>query len=251
MMDRRERALAEVREAQQRAANFSGWSFKDVRATHLDARIPWDYEALARERARDAAPRARPGHGWRRGAGAHYRRSGLPRDSDRGVVCQRAHRRAPSPWARRRPARVQPAIPFADCSFDLVLDRHEALEPAEVGRVLAANGSVITQQVGPDSWPELRRFFPRKTHFCDHFAEYQRGFEAAGLEVSERRWHEERVEFGSLTDVVYMLLVAPWTIPDFDPERELDALLALEEACGTADGGIVLTEHHYLIVAQR
>ena len=30
-------------------------------------------------------------------------------------------------------------------------------------------------------------FFPRKTHFGDHFAEYQRGFEAAGLKVSERR----------------------------------------------------------------
>jgi SAM-dependent methyltransferase len=247
---RRERALAEIREARRRASNFSGWSFKDVRAKHLDPRIPWDYEALARERATNARAvldlgtgggevleRVSDGLGCRATATEEWR-------VNAPIAARRLHGRADVV----RASSLQ--LPFAGGSFDLVLDRHEALEPAEVGRVLAANGTVITQQVGPDSWPELRRFFPRKTHFGDHFGEYQRGFEAAGLNVSERCWHEERVAFGSLMDVVYMLLVAPWTIPDFDPERELDALLALEDACASTDG-IVLTEHHYLIVAQR
>ncbi len=47
-----------------------------------------------------------------------------------------------------------------------------------------------------------------------------------------------------------MLLTAPWTIPGFDPENEIDALLALEDAHGS-DDGIVLTEGYYLIQGQK
>ncbi len=47
-----------------------------------------------------------------------------------------------------------------------------------------------------------------------------------------------------------MLTVAPWTIPDFDIDRDLDALLAVERDCRT-DEGLVLTESRYLIVVEK
>lgn len=140
-------------------------------------------------------------------------------------------------------------LPFVASSFDLVLDRHEALEPREVARVLAPGGTVITQQCGPDDWPELGRFLP-KTVFPDHFNGYQQGFAAAGLTVEDARWHEDRVAFETLGDLVYLLLVAPWSFPEFDPGRDIDALLALEDALGI-DDGIVMTELRYLIVASK
>ena len=59
-----------------------------------------------------------------------------------------------------------------------------------------------------------------------------------------------QVAFGSLGDLVYMLLLAPWWLPDFRPERDVDALAALEDALRT-DDGIVVTESRYLLVAEK
>jgi hypothetical protein len=59
-------------------------------------------------------------------------------------------------------------LPIAGESIDLVLNRHEELDPAEVARVLRPGGRVFTQQVW-NHWKELRRFIPRHTDFGDHF----------------------------------------------------------------------------------
>jgi SAM-dependent methyltransferase len=140
-------------------------------------------------------------------------------------------------------------LPFADAAFGLVLDRHEALEPAEVARVLAPGGRVITQQMGHVVWPELSHFF-RITEFPDHFRLYQDGFRAAGLEVEEAQQHEERVAFRNLGELVYMIMLTPHSFPDFDPVTDIDHVLEMEDALRTPDG-IVLTETHYIIRATK
>jgi SAM-dependent methyltransferase len=162
-----------------------------------------------------------------------------------------------APVAHRRLAPLGVAIvrchsrqlPFGAATFDLVLNRHEELDPAEVARVLQPGGRLVTQQVGSDNWPELRRFFPHMADFGDHYHAYAASFRRAGLAV-DRAIHAQKVAYASVGDVVFMLLVAPWEIPDFDPERELEALLALEEECGT-EAGIVLTETRYLLTARK
>jgi hypothetical protein len=142
------------------------------------------------------------------------------------------------------------SLPLVNESFELVLDRHEALEPAEVARVLAPGGTVLTQQV----WNyanELARFFPRRTDFGDHFHRYQEGFGAAGLEVADARTHAWRDAYESLGDLVYMLSIAPWEVPDFDPLGEdLEALLDLERQLSTPDG-IVMSSGSYIIEARK
>ena len=140
-------------------------------------------------------------------------------------------------------------LPFRAATFDLIIDRHEALDPADVSRVLAPGGTIVTQQCGPDDWPELGRFL-RKHVFDDHFTAYQEGFAAAGLIVDDAHWHEERIAFATLSDLVYMLLVASWSYPDFDPHHDIDALIDLEDALSTPDG-IAVTEHRYLIRAHK
>jgi SAM-dependent methyltransferase len=142
------------------------------------------------------------------------------------------------------------ALPFADASFDLVLDRHEALNPAEVGRVLRGGGTVLTQQVW-HLWDELNEFFPRRTDFGDHFHVYQTGFSAAGLEIVDAREHLGNVAFAGLGDLVYMLCIAPWEIPEFAPlGDDLEALLKLEVAA-TTENGLVLTAGNYLVEAHK
>jgi SAM-dependent methyltransferase len=249
--DRRRRTLAELQPYTERARAFSGWNFADVNIRHLGPPIPWDYEALTRDHAHRAASILDLGTG-----GGEVLARIVANVSARIVATEEWHVNAPIAANRLRSfgAEVLHAdslrLPLRAASFDLVIDRHEALDPAEAARVLAPGGTIITQQCGPDDWPELRRFFSRKTQFDDHFATYHHGFVAAGLTAETMRWHEEPVVFGTLGDLVYMLLVAPWSIPGFDPAADIEALLALEDALSTPDG-IVLTEHRYLIVAHK
>lgn len=140
-------------------------------------------------------------------------------------------------------------LPFAGSSFDLVINRHEELEPVEVGRVLATGGHVVTQQVG-NNWSELKRFFPRAPDFSRLYQDYVDGFEKAGLRMVRRMRHYYKVAYKSLGELVYLLSIAPWEVPGFSVERDLDALLSLESQQLT-DEGLVLTESRFLIIAQK
>jgi hypothetical protein len=62
--------------------------------------------------------------------------------------------------------------------------------------------------------------------------------------------HDYRVAYASLGDMVFMLLITPWTIADFDVERDLETLLALE-ADHTTEDGLIMTWSRFLIVAEK
>jgi SAM-dependent methyltransferase len=141
------------------------------------------------------------------------------------------------------------SLPFQSSTFDLVIDRHEELDPREIARVLMPGGLIVTQQVG-DYWRELRRFFPRATDFSSLYQDYVQRFKGAGLRLLRNEQHFYKAAYPSLGEVVYLLTVAPWWLPGFSLERDLDALLSLESELLGPDG-LVLTESHFLIVAEK
>lgn len=218
-----------------------------VGARPLGPDLPWDYEAIARAHARRSRALLDLGT-----AGAERLArivEGLPVpvvSTEEWIVNAPIAARRLAPRGGRVVRSNAWQLPFRDASFDLVLSRHEGLGPEDVLRVLRSGGSVVTQQVDQSHWHELSGFF-RMQDFGDHFSRYADAFRAAGLRVTTAR-HEQPVAYASLADIVFLLLVAPWHVPGFDPERDIDALLALEDAQRTPDG-IVLTESRYLIVA--
>ncbi len=248
--ERRRRALEQIAPFAERARRFSGWNFDDLRVTNLDLAQPWDYVAIAREHAARAARVVDLGTG----GGEVYARIVAGMDA-RFIASEEWHVNAPAARDRLRPLAVDvvhassEVTPWAAGSFDLILSRHEAIVPDEIVRILRPGGVFITQQVGSGQWEELRPFFPRKTVFPDHNVLYRQAFEAAGLDVTSRT-HTWRAAYGGLGEIAYMLLVAPWEVPDFDPEADIDALLALEEAHG-GEQGIVLTLSRYLMIARK
>ena len=141
-------------------------------------------------------------------------------------------------------------LPFHDACFDLVLNRHDELDPANVARILSPGGSFLTQQVGHDNWQELRAFFLRQTDFDLKFDRYQKGFLAAGLAIERAETHDTPVACRSLGDLVYLLTATPWTVPGSDLEADLNTLLALEQAL-YKDDHIVLTNSRYIIEAHK
>jgi SAM-dependent methyltransferase len=249
--ERRREALERLRPFVEQARGFSGWEFPGLQVKHLGPEMPWDYEDMVHANADGRRCALDMGTGG--GEVLARLRDGLPA---RVVATEEWAVNAPVAYGRLRPLGVDVVrcrslqLPFPDRAFDLVLNRHEELDPPEVGRVLQPGGCVVTQQVGRDDWRELRTRFPRMADFGDLRGEYSRGFEAAGLNITTNITHESKVAFATLGDLVFMLTLTPWTIPEFGVERDIDALLALEADLMTEDG-LVLTESRYLLVAEK
>lgn len=246
-------ALERLRPYVEWARDFKGWDFGFIKRRPLDPPAPWDYEARARQLATGASRVLDIGTG----GGEVYSRIAA-RLPARFYACEEWVVNAHFAPDRLRPMGIDVVhcqtgarrLPFRGGSLDVVLARHEAIDPLEVDRILSPDGTLLTQQVVPDVWPELREFFPRATVFPNHWREYPESFRVLGYAVTARR-HDDRVAFETLGDLVAMLMIAPWQIPGFDPEGgDLDALLALEHGLMTGDG-IVLREGRYILEATR
>jgi SAM-dependent methyltransferase len=249
----RDELLATLLPYAERARHLQGWEL-EVTPVPLGPPLPWDYLARARELLAGAQAVLDLGTGGGERFAEILGSSAAP--ARRAVATEAWEVNAPVAAARLAGAgaRVVQAgslrLPFADESFDLVLSRHEELAPAEVARLLRPGGSALTQQCHPDDWRELRRFFPRMPDFGPHDRLYREGLQAAGLTLIQAREHAQAVAYRSLGELVYLLAASPWTIPGFDVERDLDALLALEAELGGPEG-IVLTEGRYLLEARK
>lgn len=249
---RRREAIESIRPYVQRAESSSGWSFRALVVRPLGPPVPWSYEERAKELLHTASVVLDMGTG-----GGElfadmlqgYRGRAVATESWATNVPVAARRLASTGAVLVRSHSLR--LPFRDDTFALVLNRHEELDPAEVARVLAAHGRILTQQVGRGNWQELKVYFPRKQDFGPLFEGYRSGFQTAGLSIVRADRHAARVAYGSLGDVVYMLCAAPWEISDFSPlDHDLEALIEMERDLRT-DDGIVLTEDRFLIEAQK
>jgi len=248
------KTLAEARERLRpyvkKAKGFTGW-MAYVHSRRLGPERPWDYMARAKKLVAAASVILDIGTGGGERFGEIIAGYGK-----RSVATEEWEVNAPIAATHLRPlgadtVRCQSLhLPFTRASFDLVLDRHEELDPAEVTRILRPGATVLTQQVW-QHWRELSRFFPRRSNYGDHFHLYQEGFRAAGLAVVDARTSVVPAAYEGLGDFVYMLCIAPWEIPGFDPlGADLEALLDLERELTTTDG-LVLSDGSYVIEARK
>jgi SAM-dependent methyltransferase len=231
------------------ARRLEGWQL-EFEPVPLSTGPPFSYEPLA---AREIG-RASAALDLGTGGGERFERL-LAGATCRAVATECWNVNAPVAARRLGPDRPvvrasSLALPFRAASFDLVLSRHEEIAPAEVARVLAPGGCILTQQVIHDLWPELTPAFPGLVRFEDHFAAYRAGLQAAGLVVEDAQQFRHRVRYRELGHFVYHLAVAShWMLPGFSLESHADALE--EIARWTArDGGLELTEGFTLIRAR-
>ena len=143
------------------------------------------------------------------------------------------------------------SMPFAAGDFDLVLNRHAAFNPSEVGRVLSPGGAFLTQQVhGMWAW-DLLEAFGAKPQWPDATPEkYGPLLEAAGLTVVTLEEWEGRLVFSDVGAIVYYLKATPWEVPGFSVKTHLRYLLALQERV-EAGGELAFYAAKYLIEATK
>jgi SAM-dependent methyltransferase len=144
-------------------------------------------------------------------------------------------------------------LPLPDAHFDLVINRHESFDPAEVRRILRPGGVFLTQQVGGRDNIELNEALQEAVslNYGDwDLATAVDQLRAAGLEVVDQREAASPGHFADIGAVVMYLQIAPWQIEEFSVESYHDRLLALHGQMQVV-GGLTTSIHRFFVIARR
>lgn len=242
-----------VADALNAAAAMNGWDFGYLQNRTSGEELPWSYGDLAREAISRstslldldtgggellASLAPLPSHtvateGWEPNVVVAKERL-----EPLGVAVRQAHGEK---------------LPVADGEFDLVLNRHSALDVDEVWRVLSPGGIFITQQPGSRNDLELNEALgasPSLAPDSRTSGGTAAAFERRGFLVLEVREAFPAYYFHDIAAVVYQLTVVSWHIPDFDVDRYEAELRELDHRIRT-EGPLVTHNHRYLIRAMK
>lgn len=234
---------------------FAGWDFSYLNGRMIEDDPPWSYTTRAMELMQNAASVLDIGTGG--GERVLMMREAWPEK----VVVTEAH----PPNVKLATDRLGPLgvtvvdtdmredrpFPFEDESFDLVLDRHSALNIGEITRVLTPGGTLLTQQVHGMWAADLLAEFGSTPQWPDATPEkYLPWIDEVGLDLIDMQDWQGDLAFVDVGALVYYLKAVPWLVPDFSVETHLDTLLRLQ---GQLDGGaaLVYAAKKYIIEARK
>ena len=145
------------------------------------------------------------------------------------------------------------AIPFADASFDRIINRHGDFHAPELYRLLRPGGLFITEQVGGENERDLvEQVLPGTEKPFPHLnlAEQSRVFEQAGFRLLRAEEAFRPIRFFDVGAFVWFARVIEWEFPGFSVDRCFEALLSMQNRL-EQNGVIEGTIHRFLIVAEK
>jgi SAM-dependent methyltransferase len=235
-------------------ADFEGWDFGWLQGRLVQEDPPWDYPEIVRSHL----PGIRSMLDLGTGGGELLASLGpLPQDTHATEAYPPnqsvAQARLAPLGVAVHATRDEPELPFEDAQFDLIINRHESYDPAEVHRVLKPGGTFITQQVGGLDNLELNQALEDELSFP--FVKWSLAEALYGL--YENIFHILRAEqaalrasFRDIGAVVYYLKAVPWQVPGFDLQSHRERLRHLHNLI-ERQGEFVTTAHRFLIIAQK
>lgn len=239
------------------AVPFQGWDFSYLTGRMLEDAPPWDYRAIVTAALPAATALLDLGTG-----GGEFLASLAPLPPQTWAT-EGYPPNVPVAQARLAPLGVTVVqvgvadaapLPFAASSFDLIINRHEAYDVAELWRVLRPGGTFVTQQVGGSYGEDLRRFLgapePRSRYHFWTLASAQQQLADAGFSVQQAAEAFPALRFTDAGAVAYYLSAVPWELPDFSVERYWPRLAALQQQCVVA-GSFATQMHYFVLVATK
>ncbi len=241
-----------VTEAQQ--AVFSGWDFHWLDGRLLQEEPPWDYPRLVKEHLSAVRSLLDMGTG---GGELLASLAPLPPDTHATEAYppnQALARDRLSPLGVEIHAiDEQVPLPFSAARFEMVINRHESFETADISRILKPGGLFITQQVGGLDNLELNQFLEENITFP--YVDW--GLAPVLTKLYETDMQIERAEkttlksiFLDIGAVVYYLKVIAWQIIGFTPEAYHNQLAALHNII-EREGQFTATAHRFLVIARK
>jgi SAM-dependent methyltransferase len=238
-------------------AHFAGWDFSYITSREAEAPLRWSYisECLLRVRKATAMLDMDTGGG-----------EILSRFAPFPSVAYATEAYAPNiPIARQRlePLGVklvaleeeEPAhLPFADRTFDLILNRHGYYLALELYRLLQPGGVFITQQVGNRNDIEIRELLgapdAKVIEAGDDLAKATQNLEQVGFRIEKQLEDFYLQRFYDVGAIVYQLKAVPWQIPDFTIGGYFERLEAIHDHI-QRQGYVDVVEHRFFIIAQK
>lgn len=143
-------------------------------------------------------------------------------------------------------------LPFADDSFDLIINRHEAFSSKELKRILLPNGCFITQQVGGQNDQELNRLFETEESIYTLW-----NLDKAVSELQDENFiilkqieDITKTRFYDIGAIIYYLKAIPWQIPDFSVSKYKNQLIKIHNMIQVV-GYLDITCHRFFIIAKK
>ena len=144
-------------------------------------------------------------------------------------------------------------LPFENDGFDMIINRHEAFDAREIGRILKGGGHFVTQQVGGKNDMDLamRLIDGLEPPFPQHTLENNvAALRAEHFEILRAEEVFTPIRFFDVGALVYFCKIIEWEFPGFSVEKYYDKLVRCQEEI-EEKGYIEGTEHRFVIVAQQ
>ena len=143
------------------------------------------------------------------------------------------------------------ALPYADASFDLVLNGGAPYAADEVRRVLKPGGYFITEQAGGSDGLRLRRMLGGGSERPDFNLENEvQRFLRAGFSINFKDQCYGTGRFADTAALIRYAAARPQAFPGFSADGCAAQLEALEALCARL-GYIPNTEHRFILIARK
>lgn len=152
-----------------------------------------------------------------------------------------------------RPADGKSTLPFADGSFDIVINRHGDFNADEVFRILKSGGVFITEQVGAENDRELvESLLPgAEIPFPEQYLSIAKeAFESAGFKIIEAEEAFRPIRFYDVGALVWFARIIEWEFAGFSVESCFDRLLKINKQIED-EGFIEGKTHRFLLTAKK
>ncbi len=234
--------------------DFSGWDFSWLRGRWYEEDPPWAYESIVAGESKRASSLLDMGTG-----GGEFLASLAPLP-EYTVATESYAPNIPVARGRLEPLGVSivafeddSALPLENNEFDLIVNRHESYAPAELYRLLKADGRFITQQVGSQDCIEINHFLnaPLDDDVDSWTLESEvKAFRQAGFQIERAEEALLGTDFYDIGAVVFFLKIIEWQIPDFTPERYHDRLFAMHRHIQET-GAFRARAHRFLLQVRK
>lgn len=235
------------------AQEFSGWDFSYLDGRHSTEDLPWDYTNEVRQLMGHAQSMLDMGTG---GGELLASLAPLPEYT---VATEGWELNVPIAQERLNPygVKVYPVddkgnLPFEENTFDLIINRHDAFDGADIYRTLKPNGIFITQQVGGLNNIRFNELLdaPPPIYSEILLENTDQQLTDAGIDIIHAKESFPEEKYMDIGAVVFYLSVIKWQIEDFSIQKyhqELGKLHNLIEQ----DGFLATLAHGFFIKAQK
>jgi len=239
--------------AEEKIAHIHGWDFSHIAGRCVEEALPWDYRQVIGEyltSEMNLLDIDTGGGEFLLSLNHPYQNTAATENYPPNVqLCQETLLPLGIDF---RPADGAGKLPFADGSFDMVINRHGDFNPKEIHRVLKNGGLFISQQVGAENDREFVELLCGKTAlpFPNQYADkVATAFQGAGFSVLRQEECFRPIRFYDVGALAWFARILPWEFPNFSVETHLENLVNAQHIL-EENGYIEGKTHRFLIIGK-